>query len=182
MSEINVSENCYVVREFHRGEVYYYSYGKNIEVGSEQSAGRPCIIVSNEQNNEHSSLVTIIPVTSKDKKPLPTHVSFDIEVVHGTALAEQVTTISKERLMTYCGEIDDKTQREIDKALQIQLGLAKIETSAVPAAQPQPVPIVKPIAAEKDDELLIKLKIAENEKNIYKELYNELLNKTLNGR
>ena len=108
-------------REVHRGEVYYYTFS-NVE-GSEIAGGRPCVIVSNEKNNANAPTVTVIPLTTQDKPPLPTHVYVDIGSVHGLALAEQVTTISKRRLSNYCGEVDEKTRKKIDAALAVQLEL-----------------------------------------------------------
>lgn len=110
-------------REVHRGEVYYYTFS-NVE-GSEIAGGRPCVIVSNEKNNANAPTVTVIPLTTQDKPPLPTHAYVDIGSVHGLALAEQVTTISKRRLSSYCGEVDEKTRKKIDAALAVQLELSQ---------------------------------------------------------
>ena len=110
-------------REVHRGEVYYYTFS-NVE-GSEIAGGRPCVIASNEKNNANAPTVTVIPLTTQDKPPLPTHVYVDIGSVHGLALAEQVTTISKRRLSSYCGEVDEKTRKKIDAALAVQLELSQ---------------------------------------------------------
>lgn len=43
--------------------------------GSLQSGFRPVIIVSNNLANEYSSVITILPMTSRtEKKKMPTHV------------------------------------------------------------------------------------------------------------
>ena len=43
----------------YRGEVYYV-YPTGNEIGSEQHAGRPAIIVSNNHNNKNSSTLEIV--------------------------------------------------------------------------------------------------------------------------
>ena len=69
-----------VIHDIHRGEIYYYQFtGK--EVGCEMKGTngvidrRPCVIVSNNKANAFAELVTVVPMTSKDKPPLQTHVN-----------------------------------------------------------------------------------------------------------
>lgn len=110
-------------REVHRGEIWYMSYGQT--TGSEMQKARPVVIVSNETCNELSPVVTVLPITSKDKKPLPTHVPVPAttDVIHGIIMAEQITTTSKMRLMNYVGEVDEKTLRAIDTAICVQCAI-----------------------------------------------------------
>lgn len=77
-------------REIHRGEIFYMTFKE--QVGSEQQGGRPVIVVSNETCNKFSPTVTVVPLTTKDKKPLPTHVELNVEglPVYGTILCEHV--------------------------------------------------------------------------------------------
>ena len=168
-------------REVHRGEVYFYSFS-NME-GSEIAGGRPCVIVSNKKNNENAPTVTIVPLTTQDKPPLPTHTYVDIGSVHGLALAEQVTTISKRRLSSYCGEIDEKTRKKIDASLAIQLELSQ-KCSAEIANNAQeirsPAATVQESVAQ-DKELLQRLMLAEHERDTYRELYNSLLERLIGG-
>ena len=166
--------------EVHRGEVWYYSFNGSA-VGSEQDGGikgRPCVIVSNEKNNLFSTTVTIIPMTSKDKKPMPTHVYIDIGMVYGTALCEQVTTISKDRLTRYCGEVDYTTLKEIEKGLSVQLGIdtkTAVETPVKPAEQPVKAVELAPVVVDNS----IEIKALETERDVYKKMYEDLLSKML---
>lgn len=120
-------------REVHRGELWYMSYGQ--AVGSEMQKARPVVIVSNETCNEFSPVVTVLPITSKDKKPLPTHVQIPAtqELVHGIIMAEQIMTTSKMRLMNYVGEVDEETLQEIDKAICIQCAIEREQVQKVSA-------------------------------------------------
>ena len=132
-------------REIHRGEIFYMTFKE--QVGSEQQGGRPVIVVSNETCNKFSPTVTVVPLTTKDKKPLPTHVELNIEglPVHGTILCEQVQTASQYKLSNYVGEVDHKTMKKIEKALCVQLD---ITTKAAETTTIQAPPVVKEVVKE----------------------------------
>ena len=57
-----------------RGDIYYIESGY-ATVGSEQRPGRPAIVVSNDRNNEHSSTLEVVYLTTQPKHDLPTHVT-----------------------------------------------------------------------------------------------------------
>lgn len=57
----------------YRGDIFYIANSGHV-VGSEQRSGRPGIIVSNDLANKHSPNVSVVYLTSQEKKPLPTHV------------------------------------------------------------------------------------------------------------
>ena len=56
--------------EIYRGDIYYIMPFYTV-TGSEQRAGRPGVVVSNDINNRHSPNVEIVFLTSQEKKPLP---------------------------------------------------------------------------------------------------------------
>lgn len=85
--------------EIYRGDIYYIMPFYTV-TGSEQRAGRPGVVVSNDINNRHSPNVEIVFLTSQEKKPLPTHVPVMCRVP-STALCENIQTVSKERLSTF---------------------------------------------------------------------------------
>ena len=111
-------------KEIHRGEIWLAELigGK----GSEQKLIRPVVVMQNDIGNYYSPTVTIVPLTSQNKKWMPTHVT-----LHRTtclralsiALAEQVDTISKERFIKYIGNIGYSEILEIENALMVQLGI-----------------------------------------------------------
>lgn len=112
-----------VLKEIHRGEIFYLLNRETI--GSEQQGGRPVVVVSNELNNKHSQNVTVVCVTTQAKTNLPTHVKIDNSElpIYGTILCETVQTVSRLRIGSYLGEVDECTMREIEKALAIQLDI-----------------------------------------------------------
>jgi len=85
---------------------------------------RPVIIVSNNQSNAYSPLVTIVPLTSKEKRHLPTHIELDgfgLQKV-SIVLTEQLLSIDKSYLRDYIGTIDDlSVMQKIDECIKLQL-------------------------------------------------------------
>lgn len=103
-----------------KGEVYYADLG--IKVGSEQNGKRPVLIVQNDIGNLYSGTTIVIPITSRNKTKLPTHVDIFIEEP-SMALCEQVRVIDKSRLINKIKEITDNEMKNINNALKISLGL-----------------------------------------------------------
>lgn len=107
--------------EVYRGDIFYVEDNYRTE-GSEQRPGRPALVVSNNTGNHFSSMVSVVWLTTAEKKPLPTH----CEVVSGvpsTAICEQVVTISQNRLGNYIRTATESEMKEVDKCLMIALGL-----------------------------------------------------------
>ncbi len=140
-----------------RGDIFYVHEGAY--VGSEQRAGRPAVIVSNDMGNKHSANVEVVYLTSQTKKPLPTHVEIFCKT-HSTALCENITTISKERLGDYMCSCTPSDMKLIDEALCISLG---IDTVGANEAE-TPMTVATNIEVERD---------------MYKTLYEKLLDGVL---
>jgi mRNA interferase MazF len=93
--------------------------------GSEQSAIRPCLVVSNNEVNEILPITTIMPVSSikNNSKVYPTEVYINKQQSglpkDSVAMIHQIRTISKDRLIKQCGEItDNKLIFNIKQALK----------------------------------------------------------------
>lgn len=100
-----------------------FNYGSNVQGGN-----RPVLIVSNDINNASSKTVTVIPLTSKMKRPeLPTHVWMDMEFMNGMdsgsmLLAEQITTIDKSCLIKRLGYCTNpELVEKVESAMKEQL-------------------------------------------------------------
>ena len=107
-----------------RGQIYYADLSP--ARGSEQGGLRPVLIVSNDMNNRYSPTVTICPITSQVKNPLPTHTTLlpsTTRKIKGTVLCEQVRTIDKSRLSDYMGEATINEMARVSQSLKIQLNL-----------------------------------------------------------
>ena len=85
-----------------------------------QCETRPVLVISNDANNCFSGSVNAIPLTTKKKRNLPSHVTvrgFGLKM-ESTVACEQITTLDKARLKdkNYIGHIDDPAV--LEKILQ----------------------------------------------------------------
>lgn len=79
--------------EIKRGEIYMAAFHPS--PGNVQNGKRHAIVVSNDDCYRYSSVVTVIPLTSRLKKPLPTHYMVSPSRLNGlqavsTVLCEQI--------------------------------------------------------------------------------------------
>lgn len=100
--------------EYRRGDIVLADLGS--AVGSEQGGIRPVLITQNDIGNKHSPTIIIAPITSKIKRPMPTHIKIGCECgleCPSTALFEQTRTIDKCRVIKYIGhkELDEDEER-----------------------------------------------------------------------
>ncbi len=116
-------------RDVKRGEVWFANLGSH-SYTSVQEGKRPVLIISNNANNRYSNTVTVVPFTGVIKHTdQPTHVMIGTDTgwesdYPSMALAEQVTTIDKHRLIRKLGQITDAALlKKINHAVQIQMGL-----------------------------------------------------------
>lgn len=107
-----------------RGEIYF----ANLDpvVGSEISKTRPVLIISNNTNNEFSSLVTVIPLTKlKSRKVYPFEILLNSDaatIPYDSILkVNQIRTIDKARLKNRIADVEQNILFEIEKAVCIHL-------------------------------------------------------------
>ncbi|MGL4449778.1 MAG: type II toxin-antitoxin system PemK/MazF family toxin [Sarcina sp.] len=109
-----------------RGHVYMCDLGE--QKGSVQKGCRPVLIISNELNNLHSTVVSCVPITSKSKNNIPTHHTLHkskyrfLSYEENTVLCEQILTVPKEDLR-FIGKIEDDDMMKVNNCLKIQLDL-----------------------------------------------------------
>lgn len=108
--------------DYVRGSIYYANLP--IDNGCVQGGCRPVVIVSNNINNKFNSVVTVVPLTSKVKRDMPTHVKIKHHKLkeESTALCEQILTVDKNSLGTKLGEIKTLDLLTIQNAMFVQLG------------------------------------------------------------
>lgn len=122
-----MNEYC---RKVSRGQVWMLveKSAYNIPGDSLQSGTRPWLVVSNDKCNQSSPTVTVVPLTTQDKTPLPTHVEFHQAGKDQTILCEQIRTIPArffdDPTASYRWTMSDKYMRLVDDALCVQLGLS----------------------------------------------------------
>lgn len=116
-------------------EIWFAKLGRK-ENSSVQGGGRPVLVLSNDISNTVSSVVTVLPMTSKPKRlDLPSHTWVEAEQFDGLRtgaliLAEQITTIDRSWLVFRIGVCkDDKTVRQIEQSVKDQLGMNEKEAA-----------------------------------------------------
>ena len=140
-----------------RGEVWYIE--KGYSVGSEQNSGRPAVIVSNDKNNTYSTTVEVVYFTTQSKRDLTTHVLIHSLSRISTALCEQITTVSTDRVGNYCGTVTGDEMDAIESAICISLGIRPEGEQLSPPA------------------LASRLAKVETECGLLRQMYDSLLNK-----
>ncbi|MFZ5850992.1 MAG: type II toxin-antitoxin system PemK/MazF family toxin [Actinomycetota bacterium] len=100
--------------------------------GSEANKRRPAIIVSNDRANRTAArlgrgVVTVVPVTSNVRHVFPFQVLLPAELtglrVDAKAQAEQVRSVSVERLGPVLGRVPAAVMTALDEALRLHLQL-----------------------------------------------------------
>ena len=105
------------------GEVYYIrKSGK--EVGSEQKAGRPAVVVSNNVNNYRAPTVNVVYLSDKEPSQT-THIWIPGRgrLRGSTATCEQITTVSKIRIGDFITRLSAAEMEAITKGLKVQLNI-----------------------------------------------------------
>lgn len=108
--------------KIYRGQIYYV-HPQEV-VGSEQEGGRPAVIVSNNVCNEHSRVVEVVFLTTKEKPPLPTHVEICSTNRISTALCEQIESIDKSRIGKYINQVSESEMLRLEKAMMLSLQIS----------------------------------------------------------
>lgn len=112
-----------------RGCIWLADLGKPEGKTSIQKNVRPVIIVSNNICNIHSPFVTVVPLTTKNKNNLPTHVAiptFTGLLERSTALVEQSMPVDKHNLIKEIGFCNNNIMMQINKAILIQNGIYEV--------------------------------------------------------
>ena len=112
-----------------RGEIWLVSLEP--VAGHEIGKTRPALIISNDKNNEYSSTVTLIPITTSTDKTYPFEV-FISKTDSGLQLdskikCNQIRTVDKLRLIKYAGKITAERLIKVAEALLIHVGILKLD-------------------------------------------------------
>lgn len=106
--------------------------------GSEQTANRPAVVVSNDIGNRYAPIVEVVYLTTRLKAGLPTHVFIGSARKPSIALCEQIVTVSKGRLARRIGRVTAEEMNNIDKALKKSLGIHTTGGDAVQVTMKTP--------------------------------------------
>ena len=110
-----------------RGEVYWIKLPlsdiKEKENIRELKGNHPGLVISNDEKNKFSPLITILPLTSQIDKIYPFQVFSKLKGKNGIILVDQIRTIDRIRFGDKIGEIDYDLMDQVERALHITLAL-----------------------------------------------------------
>jgi mRNA interferase MazF len=104
-----------------RREVWWVNFDPSI--GGEIKKKRPAVIISNNASNRFLNRVQVVPLTSKTERLYPSEAEVVFKGKESKAMADQLATVSKERLFRRTGIISQEDMRKIEKAIKIQLDM-----------------------------------------------------------
>lgn len=105
-----------------RGEIWWVRFGSS--QGGEIRKERPAIIVSNDSSNRFLNRVQVVPLTSSVDRVFPSEAVVTFAGKPAKAMADQIATVAKERLVNLAGQLPEAELLQVERAIRIQLGLA----------------------------------------------------------
>ena len=106
-----------------RGEVWWVAFDPS--VGGEIQKTRPAIIVSNNGANMALNRLIVVPLTSQTAKVYAGQAMVTVNGEPRKAMADQLTTASKERLRTKLGEVSTSDIAAVERAILLHLGIRR---------------------------------------------------------
>ncbi len=104
-----------------RGEVWWVNF--DLSVGGEIQKQRPAVIVSNNAANAFLNRIQVVPLSSKTGKVYPSEALVSFNGSESKAIADQIATVSKLRVVSKAGEISPEDLKKIVQAIKIQLAI-----------------------------------------------------------
>lgn len=104
-----------------RGDVFWVNFEPSL--GGEIKKTRPAIVLSNNAANAHLNRVQVVPVTSNTDRLYPGEAFVVLNAEKRKAMADQLTTVSKQRLGGKIGTLNQVDMSKLEAAVLLQLGI-----------------------------------------------------------
>ena len=105
-----------------RGEVWWVNFEPSI--GGEIRKKRRAVIISNDASNKYLNRVHLTPLTSNIDRFYPSEAFVTLRGKPNKAMADQLCTLSKLRLINRIGKLSGTDMNKAERAVKIQLALS----------------------------------------------------------
>ena len=104
-----------------RGDIWWVSFDQ--ATGGEVRKRRPAVIISNNTANRFANRVQVVPISSRIEKLYPCETFVHVRDRKSKALADQLTTVSKHRLLGQLTSLSAEELERVETVVRLQLAL-----------------------------------------------------------
>jgi len=94
-------------------------------IGGEIHKTRPAIIISNNAANSALNRVIVVPITSQTTRVFPGEALVTVNGEQHKAMADQIMTVSKQRLKNRLGRLSPEDVTNLENAVLVQLAIRR---------------------------------------------------------